>query len=351
MTGNPEDTDRTRVDGRAAEPGAPDRRSGPVVELALVAAALGLLIYLIGFVDDTASGASLTLALLLGGGLLAGAARLPTAGTRVLVPAAVLTATGALLLLRAVAAGSDSALAVGALVLALLEAGAVVGAALLHAGVVRAPRPRPKKQPAAPPHQGFPPQQPGYPAFPGQQYPGQPYPGSYPGHPGEPYPADQYAGEHAFAQNARFGGQYGVPGYPPPPPHVAPGYDPTAPGGPARADVPGSPADDRPTTVAFRSGVPVAPSDAPPGAEAPGAAPTVHGADVFRASRTEGLGGPPAPAGSHAAAGPTATGGFVATGGPSATGSHARPEPAAEQPDADGADDRTRAIPRVTDQG
>ena len=32
--------------------------------------------------------------------------------------------------------------------------------------------------------------------------------------------------EHAFAQNARYGGQYGVPGYPPPPPVGAPGYDP-----------------------------------------------------------------------------------------------------------------------------
>ena len=42
----------------------------------------------------------------------------------------------------------------------------------------------------------------------------------------QPFPGDQWTGEHAFAQNARYGGQYGVPGYPPPPPVGAPGYDP-----------------------------------------------------------------------------------------------------------------------------
>ena len=44
-------------------------------------------------------GGSFVGALLLGGGLLAGSVALPTVGTRMLVPAGVATATGALLLL------------------------------------------------------------------------------------------------------------------------------------------------------------------------------------------------------------------------------------------------------------
>jgi len=196
-------------------------QSGPVVELSLVAAGLGLVIYLIGFVTDLGGSSSLILPLLLGGGLLAGSVALPAVGGRVLAPAAVATTTGALLLLRAVVDGGGSALSVGALVLSLLEAAATVGAALMHSGVVR---PRPPKARKATPPSAFS----GYPAgpqFPGQQYPGQPYPGTYPAD-AQPFPGDQWAGEHAFAQNARYGGQYGVPGYPPPPPVGAPGYDP-----------------------------------------------------------------------------------------------------------------------------
>ena len=151
-------------------------QSGPVAELGLVAAGLGLVIYLIGFVTDLGGSSSLILPLLLGGGLLAGSVALPAVGGRVLAPAAVATTTGALLLLRAVVDGGGSALSVGALVLSLLEAAATVGAALMHSGVVR-PRP-PKARKAAPPSAFS-----GYPAgpqFPGQQYPGQPYPGTYP---------------------------------------------------------------------------------------------------------------------------------------------------------------------------
>jgi len=85
--------------------------------------------------------------------------------------------------------------------------------------------PPPEGAKPASPYAGYP-QQAGCPSFPGQQYPGQPYPGSYAGYPGEPYPGDQYAGEHAYAQHARYGAQYGVPGYPPPPPYGAPGYEP-----------------------------------------------------------------------------------------------------------------------------
>ena len=54
-------------------------QSGPVAELGLVAAGLGLVIYLIGFVTDLGGSSSLILPLLLGGGLLAGSVALPTA--------------------------------------------------------------------------------------------------------------------------------------------------------------------------------------------------------------------------------------------------------------------------------
>ncbi len=230
MTGNPDAPDAGRVPAAARPtdpPGEAGRpRSGPVTEFALVAAGLGLVVYLLGFVDDIGSSASLAGPLLLGGGLLAGSVALSTVGARVLVPAAVATVTGALLLLQDVVGGAGSGVAVGAAVLALFEAAAAAAAAFLHAGVVRAPRPRQRKPAAAP----YPPQ-PGYPPFPGQQqfpgqypgqqypgqpqpgaYPGQPYPGSYPGRPGEPPPGDQYAGEHAYAQYARYGAPYGVPG-------------------------------------------------------------------------------------------------------------------------------------------
>ena len=88
----------------AASPAAAAGRgsSGPVAELGLVAAGLGLVIYLIGFVTNLGGSSSLILPLLLGGGLLAGSVALPTVGGRVLAPAAVATTTGALLLLRAV---------------------------------------------------------------------------------------------------------------------------------------------------------------------------------------------------------------------------------------------------------
>jgi len=380
MTGNPEapgggrapaDTPSTAASEPAERP-----RSGPVTELALVAAGLGLVVYLLGFVDDAASGGSFVGALLLGGGLLAGSVALPTVRASVLVPAAVATVTGALFLLQSVVGGSDSAIDIGALVLALLEAAAATGAALLHAGVVHARPRRPKQAAAAPygggypaqgypsqgypaqggavpgpqggPAQGYPPQ--AGPAFPGQQYPGQPYPGSYPGHPGEPYPADQYAGEHAYAQHARYGAQYGVPGYPPPPPYGAPGHDPSAPGPAERA--PDAPAGDAPTTVAateaYRSGVPVTGTPGATGASG-GAGTPASGATVIYGS---GAYPPAAPRAEHRAE-PRVETPATATGSHAApevvaSGSHAAPEPAPARED--GEDDRTRTIPRVTDE-
>ena len=153
--------------------GARTTQTGPVAELGLVAAGLGLVIYLIAFVADLGGSTSLVLPLLLGGGLLAGTVALPTVGGRVLAPAAVVTTTGALLLLRAVV-DDGSALAVGALVLGLLEAGAAVGATLMQAGVMRSRPPKARKRRASA-FSGYP----AGPQFPGQQYPGQPYPGTY----------------------------------------------------------------------------------------------------------------------------------------------------------------------------
>ena len=241
MTRNAETPDTPAAGGSRPVDG-PSVQAGPVAELGLVAAGLGLVIYLIAFVTDLGGGAtSLVLPLLLGGGLLAGTVALPSVGSRVLAPAAVVTTTGALLLLRAVVDGGGGALEVGALVLGLLEAGAAVGATLMHAGVARS-RPPKARRAASSAFSG----QPGDPRFPGQQYPGQPHPGTaVAGAPAVgPYPDDQWTGEHAYGQNAQYGGQYGVPGYPPPPPHGAPGLDP-APYGPEApavaggADVPG----------------------------------------------------------------------------------------------------------------
>jgi hypothetical protein len=201
-----------------------ESQSGPVAELGLVAAGLGLVIYLISFVADLGGSTAPALPLLLGGGLLAGTVALPTVNGRVLAPAAVLTTTGALLLLRTVVDDGGGALVAGALVLGLLEAGATVGATLMQAGVVRSRPPKAPKASAASAFAGYP----GGPQFPGQQYPGQPLPGTYPAAPAtEPYPGDQWTGEHAYGQNAQYGSQYGVPGYPPPPPYGAPGFDPT----------------------------------------------------------------------------------------------------------------------------
>lgn len=364
-----EASDRTPEGPRSEQTDRP--RSGPVVELALVAAGLGVVVHLLGYVDGIGSSSSLIVALLLGGGLLAGAVALPTVGARLLVPAAVAALTGALLLLQTVANGADSPVAIGALVLALLEAAAAGAAALLNAGVVRAPRPRPRKAAA-------PPQQPGFPPFagqqyPAQQYPGQPYPGSYPGQPAAPYPGDQYAGEHAYAQYARYGAPYGVPGYPPPPPYPPPGYDPA--GGRADASPSGAAFGEQQTAVTATGGY--RPGVAAPTGEPGAVAPDVLGSGAYAArpanpspSPTARLSGSHAAelSGSHAAvpedsrpAGPEASyaagpeGGYAGgSEGSYAGGQEGSRAVGPEGHYADGpeaADDRTRAIPRVSDEG
>ncbi len=151
--------------GVASAPGSDsDDRSvaRPVRILALTTAALGLVVYLLGFLDEVVLSTLLAGPLLVGGALLTGAAVLPRAG-RLLVPAAVAVTTGALLLLQLVASGGAPAIAVIALILAILEAAAAVGAVLLQTGVVSASALRsttPKGQPPRQPAQAGPP--PGY---------------------------------------------------------------------------------------------------------------------------------------------------------------------------------------------
>ena len=178
-------------------------QTGPVAELGLVAAGLGLVIYLIAFVADLGGSTSLVLPLLLGGGLLAGTVALPSVGTRVLAPAAVVTTTGALLLLRAVV-DDGSALSVGALVLGLLEAGATVGATLMQAGVVRS---RPSKEPQGTRVRRRSPGIPRARSSPGSSTRASPTRARTPPLPRRaPFPGDQWTGEHAYGQNARYGG-------------------------------------------------------------------------------------------------------------------------------------------------
>jgi hypothetical protein len=312
MTRNADKPDTPTADGswQAAEPvPAKGAQSGPVAELGLVAAGLGLVIYLISFVSDLGGSTSPALPLLLGGGLLAGTVALPSVNARVLAPAAVVTTTGALLLLRTVVDDGGGALVAGALVLGLLEAGAAAGATLMQAGVVRSRPPKARKSVAASAFAGYP----AGPQYPGQQYPGQPFPGTYPAaQAAEPYSGDQWTGEHAYGQNAQYGSQYGVPGYPPPPPYGAPGFDPAMHAAEAPTVAVGAdPADD--TASPSRGTRPVT----EPVAGDPGTgSPRVSGTGSF----------PPAPV--------------------SGTGAHRR---AAEDPRSDDGE-HTRALPTVQDE-
>jgi hypothetical protein len=144
-------------------------------------------------------------------------------------------------------------------------------------------------------------------------------------------PGDRYAGEHAYAQSARYGAQYGVPGYPPPPPYGAPGYDPAA--HPAAA--PG----DTTAVVGPRAEPPAPAGPAAPAAPAAEARPVVGtGAHRARSEAVEDATAGPA-------SGPQAAPGPASRAGSTRTGSHA----AADSDDGDDGDDvRTRAIPRFT---
>jgi Family of unknown function (DUF5336) len=165
---------------------APQLAPGPARLGVLGAAGLGVVIYVLGFVEPGLSSGSLIPFLLLSGGLLAGAVLLPKVG-RVLVPAAVIVVTGTLFLLQDVAGGGASTIAIVALVLAFLQSVAVIGAVLLDAGLVKAPAPRPSPPP------GY-----GQPGAYGQYPPGYGQPGGY----------GQYGAQQGYGQQG-----YGAPGY------------------------------------------------------------------------------------------------------------------------------------------
>ena len=121
--------------GPPPEPDAAGHRHLPPLAraLVLVAAALGMMIYLLGFVGEVSVTSSFGGPLLVGGGLLAVVAVLPRVG-RVLAAAAVLAGTGALFLLQlAIGIGWPSVVLV-ATVLAFVEAAALIGALLLDNG-------------------------------------------------------------------------------------------------------------------------------------------------------------------------------------------------------------------------
>jgi hypothetical protein len=180
---------------------------GPARLLALLAAGLGLIIYLLGFFEDLGIATLLAGPLVVGGGLLAGAAVLPKVG-RVLVPAAVAVTTGTLLLLQLVTAGGAPATAILALVLAFLQTASVIVAVLLDAGLVTAPTPRPSA-PSGYPQHGYG----GYPQGYGQQGGYGQYGGPQAGYGQQP----GYGGQPGYGQPGQYGtpqgGGYGQPGY------------------------------------------------------------------------------------------------------------------------------------------
>jgi hypothetical protein len=173
----------------SAEPGSAtpgeQQLPGPARLLALLAAGLALVIYILGFVEDTQLINRVGGLLVIGGGLLGAAALLPKAG-RVLVPATVLALLGSLALLQETAAGFEvPTTTIIAVILAFLLTVALIGAVLLEAGIVKVPAPRPQ---AAHPQQG-------YGGYGGQQQP-----------PG-------YGGYGQYPEQGGYGGAAQQPGY------------------------------------------------------------------------------------------------------------------------------------------
>jgi len=211
------------------------------VTLGLATAGLALVSYACSFSEDANSALlPLVLPLLIGGGLLGGANALPKAPKTQLV-AAVLTATGALMLLLDVIKTDTNAIVIIILIASLLQTAASVVAVLVEAGVVQL-RPRNAyagaaawgtPQSGAFPQQGSPygqqpygqqygsapqaqqpPQAPQQTERYGQHSAGQPSgqqqggPGQYGGQPGQQQPP--------FGQQPYGQGQYGQPGQPHP---------------------------------------------------------------------------------------------------------------------------------------
>jgi hypothetical protein len=182
-----------------AEPGSTSpgeqQLPGPARLLALLAAGLALVIYILGFVEDTQLINRIGGLLVIGGGLLGAAALLPKAG-RVLVPASVLALLGSLALLQETAAGFEvPTTTIIAVILAFLLTIVLVGAVLLEAGIVKVPAPRP--------HAAYPQQ--GYGGYGGQQPPGYGGYGQFP---------EQGGGYGGAAQQPGYGqqGPYGAGG-------------------------------------------------------------------------------------------------------------------------------------------
>lgn len=141
-------TQQPSTSGQGAAAAAEQKQPnlGHVRLLAMAAAGLGFVIYLIGFFTEVKLGNILPGPLVIGGGLLAGASLLPKAG-KALLPAAVIITTGALMILQLLTNGTSIVIIMVA-VLALLQAIAAVVAVLLEAGVIAAPAPRPARPPA-----------------------------------------------------------------------------------------------------------------------------------------------------------------------------------------------------------
>jgi hypothetical protein len=217
--------------------------------LVLAGTGLAVVVWLFGFFSPLGL-LQVQPALLLGGGLLAGASLLPKAA-RLLVPAAVTAAVGFLALLPLAVAASQFAVGgieIVALVLAFLEAAALATAVLVDAGLVSLPAPKP----AAP--QGYggyqQPYQGGYPPPQGGGYQQQPNPYAYGYGPQQPYgyPQQQFPGQQPYPQQGWAPTEQAVPapptpaqGTPPVPGRPAPGPYRAAPGEPS-GQAPAAPA-------------------------------------------------------------------------------------------------------------
>lgn len=191
-------TQQPSTSGSGAAPVAEDATTtsggaGPVRLLSLVAAALGIIVYLLGFFGEFRFSINLFGPFVLGGALLSGAAILPRTG-RLLTAAAVVTATGGLMFLQLLAAGGAPTVGVIAGALAVVQTIVAVGALLLDIGVITAPAPRPARSAAPYGQQG------GFPQGYGQQGPGGYGQQGYPGQPGQ-------QGQPGYGQQPPFGAQ------------------------------------------------------------------------------------------------------------------------------------------------
>lgn len=241
---------------------------GPARLLAYVAAGLAGVIYLLGFAASPGLGTLVAAPLVIGGGFLAGAATLPRT-RRLLVPAAVVAITGALLLLQVfVAEPATAIVGVVTVVLAFLVAGAAVAAVLFDAGLVTLPAPKPRDR-GGYPGGGYPGYGQGY-GYP-QQYPGYPPPGQHGGGYGRPgpYGGPGYgSGEQTTALGAPFPyGQQPGAGSPQAPARSDGGTPPWF----SRADAPPTPAAGFPVGSDARPPIPAAGMPQASDAPAPGA--------------------------------------------------------------------------------